>query len=61
MAPLGHQILPKKFKTKKICLIRTAHLVSYTFFTRDVDRYKNASLLRLYQPPRTPFSQDTYH
>ena len=40
---------------------RTAHLASYTFFTRDVDQYKNTSLSQLYQPPRTPFSQNTYH
>ena len=39
----------------------TAHLASYTFFTRDVDQYKNTSLSQLYQPPRTPFSQNTYH
>ena len=32
---------------------RTAHLASYTCFTRDVDQYKNMSLLQLYQPPRT--------
>ena len=37
---------------------RTAHLASYTFFTRDVDQYKNTSLSQLYQPPRTPFSQN---
>ena len=36
---------------------RTAHLASYTFFTRDVDQNKNTSL----QPPRTPFSHNTYH
>ena len=40
---------------------RTAHLVSYAFFTRDIDQYKNTSLSQLYQPPRTPFSQNTYH
>ena len=40
---------------------RTAHLASYTFFTRDVDQYKNMSLSQLYQPPRTLFSQNTYH
>ena len=39
---------------------RTAHLPSYTFFTRDVDQYIDTSLSQLYQPPRTPFSQDTY-
>ena len=38
---------------------RTAHLVSYAFFTRDIDQYKNTSLSQLYQPPRTPFSQNT--
>ena len=27
---------------------RTAHLASYTFFTRDVDQYKNTSLSQLY-------------
>ena len=38
---------------------RTARLANYTFFTRDVDQYKNTSLSQLYQPPRTPFSQNT--
>ena len=37
---------------------RTAHLVSYAFFTRDIDQYKNTSLSQLYQPPRTPFLQN---
>ena len=40
---------------------KTANLASYTFFTRDVDQYKNTSLSKLYQSPRTPFSQNTYH
>ena len=40
---------------------RTAHFVRYTFFARDVDQYKNTSLSQLYQPPRTSFSQNTYH
>ena len=40
---------------------RTAHLASYTFFTRNVDQDKNTSLSQLYQPPRTPFSQNTFH
>ena len=40
---------------------RTAHLASYTFFTRDVDQYMNKSLSQLHQPPRTSFSQNTYH
>ena len=40
---------------------RAAHLGSYTFFIRDVDQYKNMSLSQLYQPPRTAFSQNTYH
>ena len=39
---------------------RTAHLASYSFFTRDIDQYKNTSLSRLYQPQRTLFSQNTY-
>ena len=39
----------------------TAHLASCTFFIRDVDKYKNTSFSQLYQPPRTPFSQKTYH
>ena len=34
---------------------RTTHLASCTFFTRDVDQYKNTSLSQLYQPQRTPF------
>ena len=40
---------------------RTANVVSYTFFTRGVDQYQNTSLSQPYQPPRTAFSQDTYH
>ena len=31
------------------------------FFTRDIDQYKNTSISQLYQPPKTPFSQNTYH
>ena len=58
--------LTKKIQDQKnmpqiILKERTAHLASYTFFTRDVDQYKNTSLSQLYQPPRTPFSQNTYH
>ena len=34
---------------------RTAHLASYTCFTRDADQHKNTSLSQLYQPPRTLF------
>ena len=34
---------------------------SYTFFARDVDQCKNTSLSQLHQPPRTPFSQNSYH
>ena len=40
---------------------RTVHLASCTFLTRDVDQYKNTSLSQLYQPPKTPISQNTYH
>ena len=40
---------------------RTAHLASYTFFTGDLDQYKNTSRSQLHQPPRTSFSQNTYH
>ena len=40
---------------------RTAHLAGYTFFTKDVDQYKNTSLSQLYQLPKTNFSQNTYH
>ena len=40
---------------------RTANEVSYSFFKRDVDQYSNTSLPQLYQPPRTTFSQGTYH
>ena len=41
--------LTKKFQDQKnmpqiILNERTAHLASYTFFTRDVDQYKNTSL-----------------
>ena len=38
---------------------RTAHLASCTFFTKDVDQYKNTPLSQLYQPPRIPFPQNT--
>ena len=34
---------------------RTTHLTSYTFFTKDVDYYRNMSLSQLYQPPRRLF------
>ena len=34
---------------------RTAHLASYTFFTRKFDQYKNTSISQLCQPPRSPF------
>ena len=37
------------------------HLGSYTFFTRDAAQYKNTSFSQSYQPPRTAFSQNTYH
>ena len=40
---------------------RTAHLAGYTFLKRDIDPYKSTSLSQLYQLPRTPFSQNTYH
>ena len=40
---------------------RTAHLASNTFFTRNVDQYKNMSLSQLCLPPRTLFSQNLYH
>ena len=40
---------------------RAAHLARYTFFTRNVDQYENTSLSQLYQPQRTPFSQNSYH
>ena len=38
---------------------RTTHLASYTFFSRDVDQYKNVSISQLYIPRRTTFSQNT--
>ena len=40
---------------------RTAHLASYIFFIREVDQSKNTTLSQLYQPTRTPCSQNTYH
>ena len=40
---------------------RKAHLASYTFFTRDIDQYKDMSLSQLFQPPKTLFSQNMYH
>ena len=56
--------LTKKIQDQKnmpqiILKERTAHLASYTFFTRDVDQYKNTSLSQLYHPPRTAFSKNT--
>ena len=30
-------------------------------FTRDVNQHKSMALSQLYQPPRAPFSQKTYH
>ena len=35
---------------------RTVHLGSYTFFTRDVKKHVTTR-----QPPKTTFSQNTYH
>ena len=52
----GQKNMPQIFITE-----RTAHLASYTFIARDVGQYKNKSLSQLHQPPRTPFSQSTYH
>ena len=40
---------------------RTAHLVSYTFFTRNVDQYKSTSFSQRQHSPRTSFSQNSYH
>ena len=34
---------------------RTAYLASIFQPTRDIDHYKNTSLLQLYQPSATPF------
>ena len=45
----------------QIILNERAHLASYTFFTRDVDQYKNTSLSQLSQPQITAFLQNTYH
>ena len=39
---------------------RTARLASYNFFTVLIN-IKNTSVSQLYQPPRTPFSQNVYH
>ena len=39
---------------------RTARLASYNFFTILIN-IKNTSVSQLYQPPRTPFSQNVYH
>ena len=40
---------------------KTAPLECQNHFAKDVKRYRNALLLELYQPLRTPFSQNTYH
>ena len=39
---------------------RTVHLAIYTFLQETLINIKT-SLLHLYQPLRTPFSQNTYH
>ena len=39
---------------------RTANVVSHTFLQKMLINI-NTSLSQLYQPPRTAFSQDTYH
>ena len=39
---------------------RTAHLASYAFLKTDVDQYERQSLSQLYQPPKTPFSQNIF-
>ena len=33
---------------------RAVYLTRYTFFTRDVNQYKNTSISQLYRPPRIP-------
>ena len=43
------------------CNRRNQNSLASYFFTRDIDQYKNKSLSQLYQPPRTPFPQTTYH
>ena len=67
---LNKKIQDQKNMPQIILEERKAHLASYTFFTGDVDQYKNTllsqqnkntSLSQLHQPPRTPFSQSTYH
>ena len=46
-------------KMPQIILKRlTAHLVSYT--SRDVNHYKKTSISQPYQPPRTPYLQNSY-
>ena len=40
---------------------RTAHIVRYTFYTRDVNQYKNTPLSQFHQPPSAPFSEDACH
>ena len=42
-------------------ILQESALIQPATFTRDVDQYKNTSLSQLYQPPRTPFSHNTYH
>ena len=39
---------------------RTVHLASEAFLKTDVDQYERQSLSQLYQPPRTPFSQNIF-
>ena len=55
------KIQDQKNKSQIIFEKKTTNVGSYTFFTRDVDQYKNRSLSQLYQPPRTVFSQNIYH
>lgn len=40
---------------------RMAHLASYNHFTKYENQYKNSSISQLYQSPRTPILQKTYH
>ena len=58
---LTENIQKQKNMPQIILKERTTHLASYTFLTRDDDQYKNTSISQLYQPPRIPFSQNTYH
>ena len=49
------------FAWRKLQQTKIEQFSQLHFFTGDVDHCKNKSLSQLYQPPRTPFPEKTYH